>query len=192
MTIKPEVLRAMQSAGASIDIIIAAIEADAAGDDDRRERRRANNAERQRRFKERLKSAEEVTELTPDNAGNALATVTPPSLPPNENNSNPPTHTPVNNNPARKGVGRPEGVGEQVWTDFLAQRKAKRAPVTPTVIDGIRREAAKAGWTLEAALAETATRGWQSFKAHFVEDAPKPRNSAPTDYLDHYLARQGP
>jgi hypothetical protein len=42
--------------------------------------------------------------------------------------------------------------------------------VTQTVIDGIQREATKAGWMLESALAECVIRGWQSFKADWVKD----------------------
>jgi len=65
----------------------------------------------------------------------------------------------------------PEGVDEQVWNDFVSTRKAK---LTQTALDGISREAQKAGWSLEAALRECATRGWRGFKAEWV-DKEKPR-----------------
>lgn len=52
--------------------------------------------------------------------------------------------------------------------EFLAYRKAKKAPLTPTAWKGIQREAEKAGWTITAAVEETITRGWQSFKADWV------------------------
>jgi uncharacterized protein YdaU (DUF1376 family) len=83
---------------------------------------------------------------------------------------------PITNNhkPKRESatvVATPIGVSESVWQDFVKHRKAKKAPVTQTVIDGIQREAAKAVWTLDAALAECVIRGWQSFKADWV--APK-------------------
>ena len=65
-------------------------------------------------------------------------------------------------------VATPVGVSESVWQDFVKQRKAKKAAVTQTVIDGIQREANKADWTLDAALAECVVRGWQSFKAEWV------------------------
>jgi uncharacterized protein YdaU (DUF1376 family) len=67
-------------------------------------------------------------------------------------------------------VATPEGVSDSVWQDFVKQRKAKKAAVTQTVIDGIQREANKAAWTLDAALAECVVRGWQSFKADWVAD----------------------
>jgi uncharacterized protein YdaU (DUF1376 family) len=67
-------------------------------------------------------------------------------------------------------VATPEGVSESVWQDFVKHRKAKKAQVTQTVIDGIRREAQKAGWSLDDALREVIVRNWQSFKADWVAD----------------------
>jgi uncharacterized protein YdaU (DUF1376 family) len=65
-------------------------------------------------------------------------------------------------------VATPEGVSESVWQEFVSHRKAKKAKVTQLVIDGIVKEADKAGWTLEDALKETIVRNWQSFKADWV------------------------
>ena len=62
-------------------------------------------------------------------------------------------------------VDQPSDVTDKVWSDFLQIRKDKRAKLTDTAIDGIKREAAKAGLTLEAALTECCVRGWASFKA---------------------------
>jgi hypothetical protein len=71
-----------------------------------------------------------------------------------------------------KGIGalveKPESVSESVWDDFCKHREARRAIVTKTALDGIRREADKAGWSLEEALAECCARGWVGFKASFV------------------------
>jgi uncharacterized protein YdaU (DUF1376 family) len=67
-------------------------------------------------------------------------------------------------------VATPHGVDDSVWQDFVKHRKAKKAQVTQTVIDGIQREADKAGWPLDAALRECITRNWQSFKADWVKD----------------------
>lgn len=64
----------------------------------------------------------------------------------------------------------PDGVSLSVWSDFLKTRKAKKAAVTDTAMDGIRKEAAKAGMTLEAALAMCCKRGWQGFEAGWVKD----------------------
>ena len=64
---------------------------------------------------------------------------------------------------------RPDDVSQSVWDDFLAIRKAKKSPLSPTALHGIEREAAKAGLSLEAALSMCCSRGWQSFKADWVK-----------------------
>jgi uncharacterized protein YdaU (DUF1376 family) len=84
-----------------------------------------------------------------------------------EGNAN---HKPITNNhkPIKtKAVitAPPDGVSIEVWDSFIAIRKAKRAPMTSVALEGIRREAAKAGIGLQEALAVCCTRGWQSFKA---------------------------
>lgn len=73
---------------------------------------------------------------------------------------------------------KPEGVSDSVWSDFLTVRKAKRAPLTQTALDGIEREAAKAGLDLAAALAMCCARGWQGFKADWVANT-KPTVTMP-------------
>lgn len=62
---------------------------------------------------------------------------------------------------------KPEDVPENVWNDFLKQRKTK---FTQTALEGIQREVSKAGITTEAALRIAIERGWQSFKADWVKD----------------------
>ena len=68
------------------------------------------------------------------------------------------------------GVACPDFVDAQVWSDFLSIRKAKKAPMTETALKGIEREAKKAGWSLEKAISECVTRGWQSFQADWVKE----------------------
>lgn len=81
-------------------------------------------------------------------------------------------------------VASPVGVSDSVWQDFVRHRKAKKAQVTQTVIDGIQREADKAGWTMEAALRECITRNWQSFKADWVAD----KNLSQTGQMNQRVA----
>lgn len=69
----------------------------------------------------------------------------------------------------------PDGVSQLVWDSFVQQRKSKKAQVTELVIDGIRKQADLAGWSLEDALNEVVVRNWQSFKAEWVA---KPENKA--------------
>lgn len=66
-------------------------------------------------------------------------------------------------------VAKPDDVSADLWADFLAHKKHKKAPVTNRVIALIRNEAKKAGWTLEEALNEVILRNWVGFKAEWVE-----------------------
>lgn len=59
-------------------------------------------------------------------------------------------------------------VDPRVWDDFLKIRAAKKSPLTSTAIEQIKREADKAGWSLNQALTECVARGWQGFKAEWV------------------------
>jgi hypothetical protein len=91
-------------------------------------------------------------------------------------------HKPITNNhkPNTRAtvVAMPDGISQSVWEDFKTLRKAKKAPVTQRVIDGMQEQANLAGWTLEKAMEECCIRGWQSFKAEWVAEKPKPFNRA--------------
>jgi uncharacterized protein YdaU (DUF1376 family) len=88
------------------------------------------------------------------------------------NNQEPITNNqePIINTTRQKAISCPQGVSEDVWRDFCQHRKSVRATVTQTALDGIDREAKKAGWSLEAALRECVVRGWRGFKAEWVKD----------------------
>jgi hypothetical protein len=75
-------------------------------------------------------------------------------------------------------VAMPDGISQSVWEDFKTLRKAKKAPVTQRVIDGMQEQADLAGWTLEKAMEECCIRGWQSFKAEWVTTTHKLLNKA--------------
>ena len=77
---------------------------------------------------------------------------------------------PIINTTRQKAISCPQGVSEDVWRDFCQHRRSVRATVTQTALDGIDREAKKAGWSLEAALQECVVRGWRGFKAEWVKD----------------------
>jgi uncharacterized protein YdaU (DUF1376 family) len=70
-------------------------------------------------------------------------------------------------------VATPDGVSQSVFDDFKTLRKAKKAPITQRVLDGMQEQADIAGWTLEKAMAECCVRGWQAFKAEWVTEKPK-------------------
>lgn len=83
---------------------------------------------------------------------------------------------------------RPSDVSIQVWDDFINHRKAKKAKVTQTALDGIIREANKAGWPLEDALQEICSRGWTGFKAEWVnKDNRKEKYNDTADELRGFL-----
>jgi len=92
---------------------------------------------------------------------------------PHQSNGFPQAHIDPSLSHSERPAGRatpakPDGVSDQVWKDFLMMRKAKRAPLTETAMKAIEREAEKARWPLNDALAETVARGWQGFKAAWV------------------------
>jgi len=84
--------------------------------------------------------------------------------------------------PRATQIEKPIAVSEQVWNDFLALRKAKRAPLSQTALAGILSEADKAMMTLEDALTECVTRGWQGFKAEWM----KPKTTTKPERLSNF------
>lgn len=89
--------------------------------------------------------------------------------------------------PARApDLPRPDGVAEQVWVDWLTLRKAKRAPVTQTVIDGAIGEAAKADMPLEDFLRLWCRRGTQGLEASWL----KPNERGKTGETDFQRSRR--
>ena len=71
----------------------------------------------------------------------------------------------------KPAIACPPDVDQQTWDDWLALRKAKKAPVTQTVIDGAKREAAKAGMTLETFFQVWCRRGSQGLEAAWLHDS---------------------
>lgn len=63
----------------------------------------------------------------------------------------------------------PDDVDPQTWSDWLALRKAKKAPVTETVLDQARREARKANLTLTQFLQVWCARGSQGLQADWLK-----------------------
>ena len=100
----------------------------------------------------------------------------------NAPNPNPnPNPNKTSNTKNTSAVAPPDGVCDSVWSDFVDLRKAKKARLTQTAVDGIRAEASKAGWGLEAALRECCTRGWTGFKADWVRGPTATARASPGD-----------
>lgn len=106
-----------------------------------------------------------IDQTGPDQTGPDLHDSPPPEVaPPAER------VTPVEAKPARaKRVERPDDVDPQVWDDWLALRKAKKAPVSPTVLAEAVSQAAKAGMSLEAFLRVWCRRGTQGLEADWLK-----------------------
>lgn len=88
---------------------------------------------------------------------------------------------------------KPEDVPDQVWQDFSALRKTKRAPLTATALTAIRREAESIHMSLQDALGICCARGWQGFKAEWIADRRRPQCEAPRETFrerDQRLARE--
>ena len=74
----------------------------------------------------------------------------------------------INQEPKKRAtaVATPDGVSDFVWQDWLQLRKAKKAPVTQTVVI---KEAEKAGMTLNAFLTIWCARGSQGLQAEWLK-----------------------
>ena len=72
-------------------------------------------------------------------------------------------------------VAAPDGVSSEVWESFVQHRKAKKAAITPMVMQMLAEQAKLAGWSLESALKESVLRNWVSFKAEWVAKKQEPQ-----------------
>jgi len=70
--------------------------------------------------------------------------------------------------PAKPSIAKPDDVDQQTWDDWLALRKAKKAPVTETVLNSARLESMKAAMPLEAFLQVWCARGSQGLQADWI------------------------
>ncbi|WP_110970846.1 replication protein [Pseudomonas huaxiensis] len=97
----------------------------------------------------------------------------------------------------------PHQIPEQLLTDWLAQRKAKKAAVTATVWKTVNTElgkCAEAGISASDAITEALSAGWQGFKASWVinrirdnrQQAAPSRHTgfADRDYMDGLIERE--
>lgn len=119
------------------------------------EARRSADRERQNRRRNNVMSRD-----------TADVTDAPLSRPPNEINSNPPTHTHENITPRTRKAETfpcPDGVDQSDWDGLKANRKAKRAALSEgahrQIITKLNRWA-EAGWPPGPIVAAAAERGW--------------------------------
>jgi uncharacterized protein YdaU (DUF1376 family) len=63
------------------------------------------------------------------------------------------------------------GIVDPIASDWIALRKSKKAAITETALNGIQREADKAGVSLRDALRICCERGWIGFQAKWLNDS---------------------
>lgn len=140
------------------------------------ERRRASDRERTARRRANDVTQCHVTERDVTDAPSL-------SLPPNENNSNPPTHThPDVTTRARKAdpFPRPDWCSEQIWNDLKANRKAKRLPNTASAHAKLLRDLEAMSdddWPPGRLLEAIVARGWAA-----AYDPRENRNDRPPNF----------
>ena len=111
--------------------------------------------------------------------------------PPNGETNSPPNATPIatnnhkpittNHKPKREIatiVACPPDVDQQIWDDWKQLRKAKKAPVTETVVNSARKEAVKANMAFSDFLSVWCARGSQGLQADWLK--PDERNLTKT------------
>lgn len=101
-------------------------------------------------------------------------------------------HKPITNNqecvldtrpkatrPKTQKLVKPEGVSDQVWSEWQALKRKLCKSCTQRMVDAIVREADKAGMTVEEAMTYQLEKGWKGFEAEWVHNS-QPKNR-PTD-----------
>lgn len=76
----------------------------------------------------------------------------------------------------------PPDVEQQIWDDWKQLRKAKKAPVTETVVNSARKEAAKANMAFQDFLAVWCARGSQGLQADWLR--PDEKNLSKTGQMN--------
>jgi hypothetical protein len=113
-------------------------------------------------FKGKIEQASKAGKASAERRFNGRSTDVQPT-----NNQEPITN---NHKPIKNTVAPPDGVTDIVWQDWLTLRKSKKAAVTQTALNGIIKEAGKAGISLQTALETCCARGWTGFKAEWLKE----------------------
>jgi hypothetical protein len=88
------------------------------------------------------------------------------------------TSSPSKKKDSATSVACPQDVSKQIWDDWVALRKSKKAPITQTVLNGAIDESKILGWPLEKFLAEWCSRGSQGLKAAWIAPKQNPADIA--------------
>lgn len=174
-----ELMQQMMDAGAPMEAVVIALRAieDAQAEIEAK-RAAARDRKRRQRAKERDGECDEGVTVTGQSQDSHEDT--PLSRPLSPQTPQTPTHTPVDNTPARKAdkFPMPEFCrDEQTWRDFKQNRKAKRLPCTPSAHAKLIRDVHKLAdeeWPPWRVFDEIVARGWGA--AYEFRDDRKPRN----------------
>lgn len=184
-----DLMQAMADAGAPMEAILIAVRA-IEERDEAIEHRRKTERERKRRQRANVQDTDgTVTGQSRDKDG-TVPDEAPLSLPPNENNSNPPTHTPGTQTPARKAdpFPCPDWCEPAVWSDLKRNRRTKKLTNTETAHKRFVSEVmamADEDWPPGRLVEAIAAKGWGG--AHDPRDDRKPGN----DRRNSQPAKQG-
>lgn len=83
------------------------------------------------------------------------------------------------------------GVDPAVARDWIAIRRAKRLPLTPTAAAGLEREAQAAGMSVPDAVRMAVERGWAGFRASWVQRDLAEARASPTAAVGAGLSKAG-
>jgi len=75
----------------------------------------------------------------------------------------------------KRETKKPHDVSDDTWADFVEHRKNRKSLVTERVIEMFRKQAQKAGISLDEAMQISVTRGWIGFEAEWLESAKNKR-----------------
>jgi hypothetical protein len=135
------------------------------------EKTRVQNAERQRRYRERNRNVTDNVTVT------QRSNVEKRRVEKRREDKN--TDTALSAF-AKPKANCPEGIDPKVWCDWLTVRKQKRrGPPTATAMKKIEREATTAKLTVAQAIQISAEKGWAGFEAQWLADEPRLSQPAP-------------
>ena len=117
-----------------------------------------------------------------DTPSNGEAISPPNATPIATNNQEPITNNHKPNKERTTSVVCPPDVEQQIWDDWKQLRKAKNAPVTETVVNSARKEAAKANMAFQDFLSVWCARGSQGLQADWLK--PDERNLSKTGQMN--------
>lgn len=93
------------------------------------------------------------------------------------------TSTPTSKKHSAAFAACPSGVSENLWSDFVILRRAKKLPLTQTAINGLIREGEKAGLSISAVVQTCCERGWGAFKASWLHSEAQGKGNLSTPQL---------